>query len=109
LTQTQAIPNGTPSLLVSYDMAQATAPFGCETMTGLYREGTTRFLGDYKFGCSIDTMMANQIAHPSDLQGNAGLDNDASGRRQALVIEEHLSGVPKEPLVGVDRSDLVSE
>ncbi len=108
ITQTQSITGGTPSLLVSYDMAQIGAPYNCDTMPGLYREKTTRFIEDYKFGCSIDTMMAKQIAHPSDLMGNSDM-GIASGRRQASVLDGHLRAEPKEKLEGVDRSDLVSE
>ena len=107
-TQTQAIPNGTASLLVSYDMVQALAPLGCQAMPGLYREGTTRFIGDYKFGCSVDMMVANQIAHPADLQGTSIL-GDASGRRQAAVLEGHLKGDAKPPLAGIERDDLQSQ
>ena len=108
VTQTQAIPNGTPSLLVSYDMVQALAPLGCKTMPGLYREQTTRFLGDYKFGCSVDTMIAKQIAHPADLAGNSAMGEN-SGRRQAAITGGHLRGDPKDPILGVERGDLVSQ
>ena len=108
ITQTQAITGGTPSLLVSYDMVQMGAPYNCDTMPGLYREKTTRFIGDYKFGCSVDTMMAQQIAHPTDLMGNSEM-GIASGRRQAGVIDGHLRGEPKELLVGVERDDLATE
>jgi len=108
MTQTQAINGGTPSLLVSYDMAQVGAPYSCATMPGLYREGTTRHIGGYQFGCSVDTLMAQQIAHPTDLMGNSDMDI-ASGRRQAGVIDGHLRGEPKEPLDGIERDRLVTE
>ena len=107
-SQTQAIPKGTPSLLISYDMVQALAPQNCQTMPGLYREKTTRFLGEYKFGCSVDTMVAKQIAHPADLAGNSDMGIN-SGRRQAAIINGHLKGEPKAPIVGVERGDLIAE
>ena len=105
--QTQAIASGTPSLLVSYDMVNAVAPYDCDIMPGLYRGETTRFLGEYKFGCSVDTMLTRQMAHPSDLLGNDVMTK-SDGRRQSIILDTHSRGEPKEPIVGVERDDLVA-
>ncbi len=107
-TQTMAVPNGVPSLMVSYDMVQALAPHDCATMPGLERNGTTRFLGQYKFGCSVDTMVARQIAHPADLQGNSGLGT-RDARREALILDGYSGAEPSVPLEGLERDGLTSE
>ncbi len=107
-SQTMAIPNGVASLMVSYDMVQALAPNDCALMPGLSKEDTTRFLEDYKFGCSTETMIAKQIAHPLDLQGNGTL-GPREARREAVILDGYSRGEPREPLDGVERDDLASE
>lgn len=108
LSQTTAISNGTPSLLVSYDVVNVSAPADCTAMPGLNGEGTTRFIDDYKFGCSTQTMFAKQIAHPADLQGNAELGM-RDGRREAIILDSYKAGIPRESIEGVERDDLISE
>lgn len=107
-TQTLAVPDGKPSLMVSYDMIRAQAPSDCQPMPGLDTNETGRFIGDYKFGCGIETAIAKQIARPADLEGNATLDR-RTARRDSVVIEGYSAGVPREPIVGIEREDLVSE
>lgn len=107
-SQTTAIPNGHASLIVSYDMVQALAPQGCDVMPGLVKDDTTRFLGDYKFGCSTETMLAKQIAHPADLQGNGKL-GARDARRDAIVIDNYQRGESRTPLEGLGRNDLEAE
>ncbi len=106
-TQTAAIEKGTPSLLISYDMVQALAPLGCDLMPGLESSDTTRFIPDYKFGCSKETMLARQIARPKDLLGNDAMD-DAGGRRAAIVTDGYKGGVPRAPIEGIERGDLAA-
>lgn len=108
LVQTQAVPNGTPSLMVSYDMVQAMAPADCTLMPGLDKANTTRFIGEYKFGCSTETMVAKQVARPSDLQGNATMDQ-RSARRDAIILNGYSRGEPRTPLEGIEREDLATE
>lgn len=107
VTQTLAVPEGKPSLMVSYDIVMAHAPSGCDPMPGLDNNQTSRFLGEYKFGCGVESMIARQIARPADLEGNATLGvRDA--RRDGNVIEGYSAGVPREPLDGIEREDLTS-
>ena len=106
-TQTLAVPDGNPSLMVSYDTVLAHTPSDCTSMPGLENNLTDRDLGQYKFGCGVESMLARQIARPSDLQGNAGLGKrDAA--REAGVIRDYAAGVPSEPLQGIEREDLTS-
>lgn len=104
--QTLAVPQGSPSLMISYDMVRAQAPSDCTPMPGLANNETGRFIGDYKFGCATESMIAKQIARPSDLQGNSVMDARAA-RRDSVVVEGYSAGVPREKLDGVERDDLV--
>jgi type IV pilus biogenesis protein CpaD/CtpE len=106
--QTVAVTDGSPSLIVSYDMSRAQAPSDCAPMPGLENNETGRFIGDYKFGCGVETMFAQQIARPADLKGNAVMDQ-RDARREAIVVDGYSAAVPREPLVGVERDNIVSE
>ena len=75
-----------PTLMIAYDMVTAKAPAGCRNMPGFDDGLTTAESTDYRFGCSIDTMVANQIYRPSDLQGYVGSDV-IDGRRAANTVE----------------------
>lgn len=105
--QTLAVPDGKPSLMVSFDTVQARAPSDCGTMPGLNNNETGRFLGNYKFGCGVETMLAKQIARPADLEGNADM-GARPARRDGIVTEEYSAGVPRQPLEGIEREDLAS-
>jgi len=107
VTQTMAVPEGSPSLMVSYDTVLAHAPSGCDPMPGLNNNITGRDLGDYKFGCGVESMIARQIARPADLEGNATLAK-RDARREAAVIDGYAAGIPREPLEGIEREDLTS-
>lgn len=107
ITQTVAVPEGNPSLMVSYDTVTAHTPSGCEPMPGLDNNVTGRDLGTYKFGCGVEGLIAQQIARPRDLEGNASLGR-RDARRDAGVVESYSAGIPREPLVGIEREDLSS-
>lgn len=107
VTQTLAVSEGKPSLMVSYDMIMAYAPSDCTPMPGLDNNLTGRDIGDYKFGCAVESMLARQIARPADLEGNATLGK-RDARRESVVIEEYSAGVPRQPLEGIEREDLTS-
>jgi pilus biogenesis lipoprotein CpaD len=76
-----------PVLWINYDAVTAQAPEGCTTMPGL-DNNTTRDIGAYKFGCSIDSMLAKQIYRPADLEGNGYMD-PASGRKAQSSLEHY--------------------
>ncbi len=89
---------GDPMLMITYDAVKAQAPAGCNLLPGTDTNQTTRFIGDYKFGCTTDTMLARQIYRPEDLKGNSHLDA-GDGRRAAnstehyrVVTEDEASG-----------------
>lgn len=106
--QTLAVPDGKPSLIVSFDTVAAQAPSDCAPMPGLELNKTDRDLGTYKFGCSVETALAKQIARPADLEGNSDM-GARSARREAVVVEGYSAGVPREALDGIERGDLAAE
>lgn len=75
-----------PTLMISYDSAAALAPAGCRSMPGLDDGLTTREIGDYRFGCSVDSMLAKQIYRPTDLYGVASSEV-GDGRRATNNVE----------------------
>ncbi|NCO04426.1 MAG: hypothetical protein GW903_09570 [Alphaproteobacteria bacterium] len=108
VTETLSIKGAQPALMVSYDSLRAQGPQGCKMIPGLDNNETSRFLGDYQFGCGTETMMARQIANPADLQGNDGL-GPRSGRREANILNGYENGAPREPLVVLGRENLTTE
>lgn len=97
-----------PMLMVSYDAVRAAAPAGCRNMPGLEDGLTTEKIGDYRFGCSVDSMLAKQIYRPGDLQGYAGHD-DGDGRRAANSVEYYRQVDREEAegeLIRIQRTDI---
>ena len=77
-------------------------------MPGLEDGLTTEKIGDYRFGCSVDTMLAKQIYRPADLQGSAGAD-DGDGRRASNSVEYYRRVEREEaeaPLIRIERTDI---
>ena len=109
VTETLAVEGAQPMLMVSFDTVQGQAPSDCETMPGLDVNKTTRFIDEYKFGCSVETMLARQIARPSDLEGVDGLDNQDGGRRETNIVDAYAAGAPQPALNTIGRGDLGSQ
>lgn len=107
-TETLSIKGAQPALMVSYDSIRAQGPQGCKMIPGLESNETSRFLGDYQFGCGTETMLARQISTPSDLQGTDGLGKRGA-RRGANILNGYESGAPREPLQGLGRENLAAE
>ena len=97
-----------PILLISYDSVHAAAPAGCRNMPGMDNGLTSEKIGDYRFGCSTEAMVAKQIYRPSDLQGNDG--HDLGDGRRATSGVEYYRRVEREeaeaPLLRIERSDI---
>jgi len=60
---------------------------------------------EYKMGCSVETMIARQIARPGDLLGRAPNSVYKDGRRISNQIEGVRSGAMNEPLGGESASE----
>jgi len=105
-TNTMPVPNSDPMLVISYDTLKAMAPADCGTTPGLYDYQTGRFIEEYKFGCGVETMFAKQISDPSDLYGKSDLDS-RDGRRESIVTEPALAGVPNQPIQGIETNERI--
>lgn len=90
-------------VLVSFESYSAHAPKDCGKMAG-YDDTTLDVDPEYRYGCTIETVFAKQIARPKDLKGQEQTDELTDGRRSSNVIEIHRTGVPNEPLGGESSS-----
>lgn len=99
--------------LVSFPALTAKAPQDCTLMPG-YADAQTSAPDDaegphkgYAIGCTVETLMAKQIARPGDLLGRAGFETNADGRRQEAVIWQrgYYGNKSFEPLEGESASD----
>ena len=82
----------TSKTLISFPALTAKAPQDCGVMPG-YADARTEVPNHgegepqgYKIGCTVETMIAKQIARPGDLMGRPGFETDADGRRAEAVI-----------------------
>ncbi len=77
--------------LVSFPAITASAPQGCGMMPG-YTDPSQDIPNDtnikqpYGYGCTIETLLARQVAKPSDLMGKQGFETNGDGRRAERVI-----------------------
>lgn len=78
--------------VVSFPALTAKAPQDCTVMPG-YTDAQTGTPEDaegthkgYAIGCTVETLMAKQIARPGDLLGREGFETNADARRQEAVI-----------------------
>jgi type IV pilus biogenesis protein CpaD/CtpE len=92
-TSTLPVAGESPALMVLYPSAKAQAPSSCGTMPGLTNNATDvqRDIDNgYRIGCGIETMLAQQVYRPADLEGRGG---DAmgvnEGRRLTNVVETY--------------------
>jgi len=108
-TETVPIEGGEAALMVTYDSYHARPPSQCDNMPGFDNNQTTRFIGDYKFGCTIETAFSKQIYRPADLKGVSGGVSDGNGRRAANVVEQYRDYSPEEAeaeLETLEREDI---
>jgi pilus biogenesis lipoprotein CpaD len=77
-----------PMLMVAYDTVTAKAPSNCGNMQGLYDYQTSRDVGQYRFGCGVEQMLARQVSRPADLRGR-GTADPGDGRRASNVSEAY--------------------
>jgi type IV pilus biogenesis protein CpaD/CtpE len=84
-------------LVLTYDAVTAHAPQDCNMIPGI--EGSSTGAGAYAYGCTIETMLARQIARPRDLMGRGGLAA-GDGRREAINVEQYRSYRPNSDLGG---------
>ena len=98
---------------ISFPALTAKPPQDCGLMPG-YVDAQTGTPEDaeggpkgYAMGCTIETMMAKQIARPGDLLGRPGFETNADARRQEAVIWQrgYYGNKSFDPLNGESASD----
>lgn len=87
-------------MMVGYATMTAEAPEGCDKMMPGYETGHADVDYDYKLGCSLNTMIARQVARPADLAGRAPDPQDNDGRRAGALVEPYRAGTPNRALSG---------
>lgn len=108
ITTTAAPGSGAVSTtVITFPAIVAEAPSGCTMMPGYDSAASAPDKADidnpdYRYGCTIETLMARQVSRPSDLLGKPGFNSNADGRRQADVVEQrgYYSEQMNQPLKG---------
>ncbi|MCM2344168.1 MAG: CpaD family pilus assembly protein [Alphaproteobacteria bacterium] len=85
-------------MMIGYKSVNAEGPADCEMMPG-YDNSQAQTDYDYKLGCTVNTLIARQVAHPEDLGGRA-VPVEADGRRTGAMVEPYRSGQPNSALSG---------
>lgn len=107
ITSTIPLEVDAPIALISFDTLEATGPAGCTDMPGLHGPVADRSAFDYKLGCGVKSMMAKQVANPTDLEGVAGLGGVNDGERAAnIVTTQYKTGTPRDYLPSYIISEL---
>lgn len=77
-----------PVAVIAFDTLEATGPAGCDELPSYERAAIANGSDghDYRIGCGVKTIMARQVAYPSDLEGRAGLDGEADAERLTNII-----------------------
>jgi type IV pilus biogenesis protein CpaD/CtpE len=79
------------STLISFPALTAKGPSGCGMMPG-YNSPAEDIPNDvsedpsYRYGCTVENLLAKQVSRPSDLLGKQGFEGNADGRRQERVL-----------------------
>ncbi len=97
-------------VMMQYDQVTAAPPKNCGTHPGDSRDGLAnsedgRFQ-DYRFGCGVDTYLAQQVLRPKDLLGVAGIA-PASGERASARLKDYRDGKDFKKLSGNNASESI--
>lgn len=90
-------------MIIGYKSITALPPDDCQLMPG-YETSQAEADFDYKMGCSTETMISRQVAHPEDLGGRAPEASGGDGRRGGAVVEPYRAGTPNSALSGESAS-----
>jgi len=91
-------------VVVSYLSYKAAAPKDCGVMPGI-KDTDIGHKEEYRMGCTIETLLARQIARPKDLLGRGRVDPTSSGRKAANIGDIYRGGVGNAPLEGLSASE----
>lgn len=90
--------------MISFTSYVAHGPKDCGLLPG-FNDTDVGFQEEYKLGCTVETVMARQVARPKDLAGNAADYETSDGRRASNIVDVNRSGVQNKPLQGQTASD----
>lgn len=82
---------------------------GCGTVPGVGPINTGYDFKSYRLGCSVDDMLAKQVASTPDLEGRVAGQNygrSTDGLRAGNIVDTYRKGIPNEPLDGLASSDI---
>ncbi len=91
-------------MIVRYDGYSAAAPKDCKNLLPGIDGDALDHDGDYKLGCSIESVLARQVSRPADLLGNGVVDPTSEGRAAANIVDVYRAGLPNGPLDGESAS-----
>lgn len=91
-------------IFVRYEGYTAHAPKGCDHLMPGADGDAVEYDPDYKLGCTIESMLARQVARPADLMGNGVQGQTTDGRAATNIVDLYRSGAPNEPLEGEQAS-----
>lgn len=91
-------------MMVSYMGYTAHAPEGCSEIPGMDGRAL-EYNPEYKLGCSMEAMIAQQIARPKDLLGQDNVDHKTDGRAASNIVDIYRKGEQNKPLEGETASD----
>lgn len=97
--------SGASKVMVAYDGYNALAPEDCEMISGYEDRILDLKDDDYQLGCSVDTLLARQIARPKDLKGQPSDGATSDGRRGSNIVNIYRSGEPSAELNGETASE----
>jgi type IV pilus biogenesis protein CpaD/CtpE len=81
--------SGSDNVVIAYDRITASGPSNCGTIPGS-NGVTTGSYGNYGIGCTVNDMMAQQVAYPKDLEGVAGLGERNDGLRASNIVNRDV-------------------
>ena len=93
--------------VISYPAVVAMAPQGCRRIPGYQGADNIDEMEKYRIGCDTQTALSRMVAHPGDLEGNAGVP-EGDSRRQGSVVEKYKAGTQNTPLQGLSASSIGS-
>lgn len=103
-----ADPDAPTQAMISYNQVTAHPPVDCgvhpaDSRKDLAGSNDGRF-ETYRFGCGIDTYMAQQVARPRDLLGSTR-DDPASADRYGSILKDYRDGKDRKDLKGQTASE----
>jgi type IV pilus biogenesis protein CpaD/CtpE len=94
--------------VISFPALVAKAPESCGAMPSIQSDLPDTAQGDapYKFGCTVETMLARQVHNPKDLLGRDGFKTNSDGARTEAVVSRrgYYGDAPNKPLKGESSS-----